>query len=162
MFFTQDDFRKIEEYLKLKSKKDSDFDKVSQVTSNDTVVIVQGTDNKAVNVGTFIKTGMEPKTVTQDKLSDEVVRRFENSEQNINEIDQTIALLQERSQILNNLISQLQDAIAIGIGTQEGLPHVILTQEEYDSLTSKDSNTIYLIVNRNTWVFGDNFPIILS
>ena len=44
--------------------------------------------------------------------------------------------------------------------------HVILTQEEYDALEIKDNNTIYIIVGTSnteeSWVFGDNFPIVFS
>jgi len=40
MFFTKDDFKRIEDYLKLNSKRDSDFDVVKSVTEDDTTVIV--------------------------------------------------------------------------------------------------------------------------
>lgn len=43
-----------------------------------------------------------------------------------------------------------------------GMPHVVLTQREYDELAEKDPNTIYLIVPASSWVFGDPFPIILA
>lgn len=45
---------------------------------------------------------------------------------------------------------------------EPGMPHVVLTQQQYDDLAEKDANTIYLIVPASSWVFGDRFPIILA
>ena len=52
MFFTQEDYRKIEEYLKLNSKKDTDFEDLAaeNITANDYIVIVHNGQNKKVRV----------------------------------------------------------------------------------------------------------------
>ena len=52
MFFTQEDFRKIEEYLKQNSKKDTDFKclDVTHITPGDSVAIVHNLQNRQVNI----------------------------------------------------------------------------------------------------------------
>lgn len=45
---------------------------------------------------------------------------------------------------------------------EPGMPHVVLTQRQYDELAEKSPNTIYLIIPASSWVFGDPFPIILA
>ena len=52
MFFTQEDYRKIEEYLKLNSKKDTDFEDLAaeNITADDYIVIVHNGQNKKVRV----------------------------------------------------------------------------------------------------------------
>lgn len=50
--------------------------------------------------------------------------------------------------------------------TGDGYRHVFLEQEQYDNMSSYDSNTIYFIYEESeqsgTWVFGDKFPITLT
>ena len=52
MFFTQEDFRKIEEYLKQNSKKDTDFESLDakDITPEDSLAIVHNQQNKQVNI----------------------------------------------------------------------------------------------------------------
>lgn len=141
MFFTREDFKKIEEYLKLNSKRDTDFARVRAVTKNDTTVIVQGTENKSIKVSDLVSTGMQDKSVTIDKLSDDVVGRFTQNE--------------ETSEELRNQL------IEIAKNLSKNLVHVVLSQSQYEGLEHKDKSTIYLIVDKE-WTFGNRFPIVLS
>ena len=54
MFLTQEDYRKIESWLKLNSKKDTDFDFVDSIDGNETITIVQGNKNKRMFISEFI------------------------------------------------------------------------------------------------------------
>lgn len=54
MFLTQEDYRKIESWLKLNSKKDTDFDFVDSIDGTETVTIVQGNKNKRIFLRDFI------------------------------------------------------------------------------------------------------------
>ena len=42
------------------------------------------------------------------------------------------------------------------------MPHVVLTESEYEALQTYDANTVYLITEDSEWGFGDEFPIILT
>lgn len=64
---------------------------------------------------------------------------------------------------IDSLINRLEQIISENINNQ--IKHIILTQEEYDSLENKDNDTIYLIIEENIqteWGLGDRLPIILS
>ena len=50
MYFTQEDYKKIEEYLKQNSKRDTDFPSVTEVTNDDYVPIIQDNENKKISV----------------------------------------------------------------------------------------------------------------
>lgn len=50
MFFTQEDYRKIEEYLRQNSKKDTDFPTAKTITDDDYVPIIQDAINKKMSV----------------------------------------------------------------------------------------------------------------
>ena len=50
MFFTQDDYRKIEEYLRQNSKKDTDFPTTEEIHDEDYVPIIQDSTNKKMTV----------------------------------------------------------------------------------------------------------------
>lgn len=52
MFFTQEDYKKIEEYLKQNSKKDTDFKclDVTHITPGDSIAVVHNLQNRQVNV----------------------------------------------------------------------------------------------------------------
>ena len=54
MFLTQEDYRKIESWLKLNSKKDTDFDFADSIDGTETVTIVQGNKNKRIFLRDFI------------------------------------------------------------------------------------------------------------
>lgn len=145
MFFTKEDFRKIEEYLKLNGKKDTDFKKVTSANQDDIVVIVQNAINKSIEVGDLITSGTKNNSITLDKLANDIIQKLER-----------INALQEQLLILENKI-------------KGDIPHVILSPERYESLIEKDKNTLYLIVEgwedeptSNVWVFGDKFPVVLT
>lgn len=52
MFFTQEDYKKIEEYLKQNSKKDTDFKclDVTQITPGDSIAVVHNLQNRQINI----------------------------------------------------------------------------------------------------------------
>ena len=153
MFFTKDDFNRIEEYLKLNSKRDSDFTLVKSVTSNDTTVIVQEAENKSIKIGDLIASGMLDKSITMSKLADDIVNRFIQNEENTGGLrDQVRALL--------TTLTKLQEKLDEINKVSNELPHIVLSKPEYDSLQHKDKETIYLIVDKE-WTFGGRFPIIL-
>lgn len=54
MFFTRDDYKKIENWLKERSVKDSQFEEVIDTYPNDDIMILQNGENKRVKIGTFI------------------------------------------------------------------------------------------------------------
>lgn len=54
MFLTQEDYRKIESWLKLNSKKDTDFDFADSIDGSETIAIVQGNKNKRIFLRDFI------------------------------------------------------------------------------------------------------------
>lgn len=54
MFLTQEDYRKIEFWLKLNSKKDIDFDFIDSIDGTETVTIIQGNKNKRIFLKDFI------------------------------------------------------------------------------------------------------------
>lgn len=147
MFFTKEDFRKIEEYLKLNGKKDTDFSRVSAANEDDLVVIVQNAINKSINVGDLIASGTKDNSITLDKLTSNIVQKLES-----------ISNLQSQLELLE---AQLQNSL------KDGIKHIILSQESYDSLNEKDKDTLYLIVEGwgdkpKSWVFGDKFPIVFT
>lgn len=147
MFFTKEDFRKIEEYLKVNGKKDTDFSRVSTANEDDLVVIVQNAINKSINVGDLVASGTKDKSITLDKLASNIVQKLES-----------ISTLQSQLELLE---AQLQNSL------KDNIKHIILSQKRYDSLSEKDKDTLYLIVEGwedepKSWVFGDKFPIVFT
>ena len=60
----------------------------------------------------------------------------------------------------NTELEERVDAIDALLRNNDGIKHVILSQTEYDMLTSYDNNTIYFIIDQE-WLLGDALPIIL-
>ena len=60
----------------------------------------------------------------------------------------------------NTELEERVDAIDALLRNNDGIKHVILSQAEYDMLTSYDNNTIYFIIDQE-WLLGDALPIIL-
>lgn len=54
MFFTQEDYKKIEQWLKNSSIKDSEFTEVDNIKDTDTIVVVQDGDNKKIKLKALI------------------------------------------------------------------------------------------------------------
>lgn len=162
MFFTKDDFKRIEDYLKLNSRRDSDFDVVESVTDDDTTVIVQGAENKSIKIGDLIASGMLDKSITMSKLADDIINRFILNEESAGELQDQIDALSAYDKTLLAILTRFQLRLdEIMNKAPDGMPHVVLSKSEYDALQHKDKYTIYLIVDK-TWTFGNNFPIILS
>lgn len=53
MFFTKEDYEKIEKYLKQNSKKDTDFERASLLTGNESIAIVQNGENRLIDLNTL-------------------------------------------------------------------------------------------------------------
>ena len=71
----------------------------------------------------------------------------------ISNISQQIEQLIEYKTNSNQRIQQLEN--------KQDIPHVVLTESEYEALQQYDEGTIYLIIENNEWSFGDDFPIVL-
>lgn len=56
MYFTQDDFKKIHEWLKRNSVRDSEFTEASDITGEEIITVVQEGTNKKIKTDKFIKT----------------------------------------------------------------------------------------------------------
>lgn len=56
MFFTQEDYKKIENWLKARAIKDSEFIEASSLDGDEYVVIVQNGENKKVTIESIVKT----------------------------------------------------------------------------------------------------------
>lgn len=54
MFLTQEDYRKIESWLKLNSKKDTDFGFADFIDGSETIAIVQGNKNKRISIDNLL------------------------------------------------------------------------------------------------------------
>lgn len=66
----------------------------------------------------------------------------------------TIQQLTEYKTSSNQRIQQLEN--------KQDIPHVVLTESEYEALQQYDEGTIYLIIENNEWSLGDDFPIVLT
>ena len=96
MFFTKDDFKKIEEYLKLNSKKDTDFALVDQLKDEDILTIVQGGINKTIHIKDILGRGIPKKSITKDKLAEDVLFILNDLQNQIDSLDANgIALSQK-------------------------------------------------------------------
>lgn len=71
----------------------------------------------------------------------------------ISTISQQIEQLVEYKTSSNQRIQQLEN--------KQDIPHVVLTESEYEALQQYNEGTIYLIIENNEWSFGDDFPIVL-
>lgn len=54
MFLTQENYRKIESWLKVNSKKDTDFDFADSIDGSETIAIVQDNKNKRISIDTLL------------------------------------------------------------------------------------------------------------
>ena len=79
MFFTQEDYRKIEEYLKQNSKKDTDFESLDakDITSEDCVSIVHNLQNRKVNVFDLLSSDITGFFAKERELLDAKIKEFE-------------------------------------------------------------------------------------
>lgn len=64
------------------------------------------------------------------------------------------------SDSVNTELEERVDAIDALLRNNDGIKHVILSQSQYDLLSSYDNNTIYFIIDQE-WVLGDALPLIL-
>lgn len=121
MFFTQEDFKKIEGYLKQNSQRDTDFPEIENLDLNDTVTVVHNNVNYKTPVSKISSTIVlddssisanliQEKAVTYDKLSDDTKSTIAgNIDTKAQEIDNKYA------QITNNLQNEINSIIKGGV-----------------------------------------------
>lgn len=90
-------------------------------------------------------------------LLNEIIQRITKTE---NTIKAEITRAKNREDSLQEQINNMSSGNTPNSG--DGIKHVFLTQEEYDSLEEYDENTIYFILENQNWTFGGTFPVILS
>lgn len=79
MFFTQEDYRKIEEYLKQNSKKDTDFEGLDtkDITPDDSIAIVHNQQNRSVNLFDLLSSDLTGFFTRERKLFDEKIKELD-------------------------------------------------------------------------------------
>ena len=87
-------------------------------------------------------------------MLEDIVSRINNCEDLI-EDESTRAINAETS--LSHRVTNLENNQHGG--DSDGIHHAIITKKQYDALDEHDDNTIYFIIQGDTWVFGDSFPI---
>ena len=70
MFFTYEDYKKIEEWLKHRAVKDSQFEEADSLNTCDKIPIVQDGENKTIHVCDLIKEIEKQSTTTDDMLNE--------------------------------------------------------------------------------------------
>lgn len=79
MFFTQEDYRKIEKYLKQNSKKDTDFGSLNaaDITPEDSVAIVHNQQNRQVNIFELLSSDITGFFAKERELLDNRIKQLE-------------------------------------------------------------------------------------
>ena len=79
MFFTQEDYRKIEEYLKQNSKKDTDFESLDakDITPEDSLAIVHNLQNRRVNIFDLLSSDITGFFAEERALLDAKIKELE-------------------------------------------------------------------------------------
>ena len=79
MFFTQEDYRKIEEYLKQKGKKDTDFESLDakDITPEDSLAIVHNLQNRRVNIFDLLSSDITGFFAEERALLDAKIKKLE-------------------------------------------------------------------------------------
>lgn len=119
--------------------------------------------------------------VLKDKVTGLLEERIPNLEQRVQLLEEAKAQFEEQIRGLQEICDRLEQQGIPGIIDEEtlreqiqalldqvtgdGIKHVFVSQEEYDTLVENgelDENTLYFIVdkgNNNRWRFGQKFPI---
>lgn len=74
-------------------------------------------------------------------------------------IQSEISRAQKAEQAISDRVTELEEH---GVNPEDNIKHVILTQEEYESISEPESNVLYIIVEPTESKFGDPFPFILG
>jgi hypothetical protein len=72
MYFTQDDYLKIHEWLKRNSVRDSELPEMSELSDDDIITLINNGDNKKIKIKTFIDAVIEAQRVTIQDLVDNI------------------------------------------------------------------------------------------
>ena len=134
MFFTQEDYRKIEEYLKQNSKKDTDFASLdaNDITSEDSLSIVHNQENRKVNI--------------YDLLSSDITGFFEQERElldaKIKELDAMIKTFSVEKVGLANEFGDSQTAAVSQKALTEAFHKVWSTLEDITGETYEGVNMI--------------------
>ena len=148
MFFTQEDFRKIEEYLKQNSKKDTDFVDLPEeeiLAEDDTIVIVHDGINRRISFSTFAK-------IIQKCRLDIIQRQIDDLQNQINS-------LIEGGVALSNTFG---DNPNIGISQKALTEAVNAIWNKMESITGESLHGISLTVNPTYFIDGEGGVLHIS
>ena len=118
MYFTKEDLRTIEQYLKLKSMRDSQFETLesSDLQSDDIMVVVHEDENRKITLADFIN------SATIATLLENRIQQYEDYR---NQLDQELRLLR---QIINNIeVGKVGIINNLGDSVTEGISQALLT-----------------------------------
>lgn len=118
MYFTKEDLRTIEQYLKLKSMRDSQFETLesSDLQSDDIMVVVHEDENRKITLADFIN------SATIATLLENRIQQYEDYR---NQLDQELRLLR---QIINNIeVGKVGIINSLGNSVTEGISQALLT-----------------------------------
>lgn len=85
-----------------------------------------------------------------------ILDNLDGIEQLQESINSEISRAQNSEQSLSERISELES------GPSDNIKHVILTQEDYDKISTPEHNVLYIIIESTESKFGDPFPFILK
>ena len=110
-------------------------------------------------IGTIFDNSVEHIAALANQIKD---LRLGKNQQDINE--DIYNKIQEASGGGTALEELAQRVTNLEQNPSEKIKHIIVSQQEYDSLESYEKNALYIIVdfNKNVSVFGDKFPFILG
>lgn len=164
MYFTKEDLKTIEEYLKLKSMRDSQFEAISpnDLQPVDTMVVVHENDNKKIALQDFINSTLMVNLIEQR------IQQYENYRQ---QLDRELNLLK---QIIRNveehkvgILNSFGDSVTYGVSQkvltdaiqelQEQIQNAISFQTEEVSTQNKAITTTYknIIIKQGDTVIAD-------
>lgn len=132
MYFTKEDLQKIEEYLKLNSLKDSEFDAIDSLELNpeDTVVVVHDNENRKVSLEALCSSVV---------LLASLDNKLQEYEQYREQLNKDINLLRE---IINNVqINKIGVVDSFGDSSTYGISQRVLT-EKINELEERISNPL--------------------
>lgn len=133
-------------------------DELSDISENpvQNKVIKQALDNISDNLQT---------KVSRSEIED-ILSNLEGITNLLAQLEEVKTSLQEESSRAQNAEQAISDRVTEleehGVNPEDNIKHVILTQEEYESISEPERNVLYIIVEPTESRFGDSFPFILG
>lgn len=94
----------------------------------------------------------------------EIVSKYNQIKEFIENLNPNDDVLLDIIQRISDLEQAIEELRTNGVGSEDNIKHIILTQREYNSLSSYERDTLYIVIGNgsNTWGLGDELPIILA